>query len=177
MQNPRPDQSCYRREIAYMISQIDAFGDQIAVHLPGASPLFAITPRELRSVQDLLAAIERELPEQPIAMLRTTAGHISNYLGVPISALSIEVAEQAITGFSQYLTTRRMSRNSIRSYRNFAHESSGATVRQRSAELDQADDRARPRIRLCPTTGILLPACSHGSRLRRGVSADLSDFP
>ena len=72
---------------------------------------------KLRTVPDLLAVLQNH---KHIAMLRTTAGHISACLNVPVEELDIEALVGLRPRFTAYLIARRHKRNAVRSYRNYA---------------------------------------------------------
>lgn len=52
-------------------------------------------------------------------MLRTTAGHVSNFLNTPLDRLAIAALVDLGPRFRNYLTGRRYKRNTTRSYSNF----------------------------------------------------------
>jgi len=94
-------------------------GNQIDADLRDSAPSVRIAPRELRTLADLLTAIPVAAPNLPLAMLRSTAGHISSFLNVPIEQLAIEALVDLAPAFRNYLRERRFKRNSVRSYANF----------------------------------------------------------
>lgn len=97
-------------------------GNQIDTDLRGCEPLTLITRRtrrELRTVDDLLRAIDEDAPTLPIGMLRTTANHVSNFLNVPLEHMEIDVLVSLDPGFRNYLKESRYKKGSVRSYSNF----------------------------------------------------------
>src|SRR5437660_210583 len=94
-------------------------GNQIDADLRDSAPSVRIAPRELRTLAVLLTAIPVAAPNLPLAMLRSTAGHIASFLNVPIEQLAIEALVDLAPAFRNYLRERRFKRNSVRSYANF----------------------------------------------------------
>lgn len=82
------------------------------------------SPQNLRTLQDLLVAIAATDHHQPnhVAMLRTTAAHLSRYLNQPPDKIEIGTLTDAnvVDGFRRYLRDRHFKRNSIRSFVYFA---------------------------------------------------------
>jgi integrase len=91
-----------------------------------------IPRRELRTVQDLLTAIQELRSDLQVPMLKTTAGHVSHFLNTPLDRLSIAalVDIDLAPRFRDYLSERRYKRDSIRSYSNFL-----AILRRTAQEL------------------------------------------
>ncbi len=74
------------------------------------------------NLQDLLGAIaisDQLQPDQQ-AMLRSTAAHLSRFLGYPPAELEIATLADSLQPFKDYLLNRRFKRNSVRTYMNFA---------------------------------------------------------
>lgn len=92
-------------------------GTQIDMNVRGSSHSVAISTNKARTMQDLLAVLQKH---KYIAMLRTTAGHISACLKVPLKELSIEALVGLPSLFTAYLRARHHKRNAIRSYCNYA---------------------------------------------------------
>src|ERR1019366_6093921 len=74
---------------AYMNAARRRFGNQIDADLRGYAQLPLIPLPELRTVQELLTAIQELRPGLRVPMLKTTASHVSNFLNTPIDRLSI----------------------------------------------------------------------------------------
>jgi hypothetical protein len=108
------------------------FGNQLDSDLSDLTPELPFTPyRELRTVQELLTAIQELKPKAPVPMLRTTAGHVSTFLNTPLDRLSIAaLVEVDALRFRNYLRERRYKRDSVRSYSNFL-----AILRRTAQEL------------------------------------------
>jgi integrase len=104
----------------HMISQNDANGSQNASIFRDTSPSCEIVRDNLQTVDQLLDEIARRQPNQSIPMLRTTADHFANYVGVRTTELTIEFLESSLPGFKRYLLNRKLARNSVKSYRDFA---------------------------------------------------------
>ncbi len=97
-------------------------GNQIDADLRGCEPRSPITRRkrrDLRTVDELLKAIDEDAPTLPVGMLRTTARHVSNFLNVPLEQLEIDVLVGLDPDFRNYLKERRYKEGSVRSYSNF----------------------------------------------------------
>ena len=77
--------------------------------------------RGLETVQDLLDRIAAsEGPKaKPLAMLRTTAMHVSRCLGRPLGATRIHELVSSSPEINAYLRSRGFKRNTVRSYGNY----------------------------------------------------------
>jgi hypothetical protein len=93
-------------------------GNQIDADLRDSARSVRIAPRRLRTLADLLDAIAEAAPHLPLAMLRTTAGHIASFLNVPIEQLAIEALIDIGPQFRLHLRGRRLKYNSVRAYAN-----------------------------------------------------------
>jgi len=100
-----------------MTTAVNIDGTQNATNLPSSSSIAQTPPT---SIADTLNAIENLMPDQPLAMLRTTARHISEFRQTPLDQLAIEALSELGSGFSAYLRERKYSRNTIRSYHNYS---------------------------------------------------------
>jgi len=94
-----------------------AIGNQIDKDVRSSSRSCNISQKKLETVCDLLAALSGD---NQIRMLRTTAGHISDCLNIPLDQLTIDALVGLAPKFTTYLVGRRHARNSIRSYCNYA---------------------------------------------------------
>src|SRR3989442_9149435 len=92
-------------------------GKQIDADLRDSARSLPISAPKLKTVQDLLAALQGTAY---LKMLRTTAGHISTFLKVPVEQLRIEALVDVGPAFRLYLKEHRFKRNAVRSYSNFA---------------------------------------------------------
>lgn len=102
---------------------------QVGVDGPLEPPQLAhATVENLRTLEDLLSAIRGTEPEQTslLAMLNSTAAHLSRYLRRAPDKIDIETLADAsvLDGFVTYLEEkgrgqRGLSRNSVRSYVNY----------------------------------------------------------
>lgn len=90
-------------------------GNEIDTSARNSAHLVAISP--LYTLKDLLAALDGD---PHIAMLRTTASHISACLNLPDDQLAIDYLVDAGSRFSAFLEGRRHKRNAIRSYCYYA---------------------------------------------------------
>ena len=102
------------------VSTNGAFGSSDALLVRDSSSSYGMAPDSLHTVDHLLNAIALKQPNQSISMLRTTADHFAEYVGVPSSQLTIEFMERALPGFKRYLSGRKLAPNSVKSYRDFA---------------------------------------------------------
>jgi hypothetical protein len=123
-----------------MISTNGAFGSSDALLVRDSSSSYGMAPDSLHTVDHLLNAIALKQPNQSISMLRTTADHFAEYVGVPSSQLTIEFMERALPGFKRYLSGRKLAPNSVKSYRDFA-----VSLLRRAGELGwvRASSQAR----------------------------------
>jgi hypothetical protein len=120
---------------AYMTTTRRGFGKQIDMDLRDYTQLPLIPRRELRTVQELLTAIQElrtDRPNLPVPMLKTTVDHVSNFLNTPIDRLSIAALADVDLAprFRNYLRERRYKPNAVRSYSNFL-----AILRRTAQEL------------------------------------------
>jgi hypothetical protein len=95
-------------------------GNKSDAGLRSSAPLLHISHRishRLRTLTDLLGALagDKQLP-----MLRTTAGHITMFLNVPIEKLEIDALIGIVPEFRTYLKQQRYKRNAANSYCNYA---------------------------------------------------------
>jgi integrase len=90
-----------------------------AVLLEG-SRFVNISPKPIIFVAELLSLVQTHRPEQPVAMLRTTARHIADCLVVPLVSLHIDALQYLDAGFKKHLQMTGLRRNSVRSYVNLA---------------------------------------------------------
>jgi hypothetical protein len=99
-----------------MFAQRFAIGTKIAVQRPLPSENFAgpgTPPTTLKELLDIIAA----RGDKNLAMLRTTAVRLSEFMDKSIGDLSIDVLVDVRSSFSNYLKQRRYKPNSIRAYR------------------------------------------------------------
>ena len=99
-----------------MISQRFAIGTAIAKQLPLPSENCAVPgtpPTTLKKLLDIIAA----RGDENLAMLRTTAVRLSEFMDKPTAELSIDVLVDVRSRFSDYLKQRHYKANSIRTYR------------------------------------------------------------
>ena len=91
-------------------------GNKSDAALHSSAPLLHISHR-LHTLNDLLGALagDKQLP-----MLRTTAGHISTFLSVPVEKLEIDALIGIVPEFRTYLKQQRYKRNAANSYCNYA---------------------------------------------------------
>ena len=92
-------------------------GNQIDASFRISTQSCNISPGKPHTVRDLLAALS---DHKQLANLRTTAGHISECLDIPLDQLKIETLVDLGSRFTAYLQGRRHKRNAIRAYRYFA---------------------------------------------------------
>ena len=90
-------------------------GNETDTSARNSAHLVAISP--LHTLKDLLAALDGD---PHIAMLRTTANHISACLNIPDDQLAIDYLVDAGSPFRAFLEGRRHKRNAIRSYCYYA---------------------------------------------------------
>jgi integrase len=100
-----------------MNAPASTIGNQIDASVRISSQSCNISLGKPQTIRDLLAALsdDKQLP-----MLRTTAGHISDCLNVPLDQLTIDALVDLDPRFTTYLQGRRHKHNSIRAYRNYA---------------------------------------------------------
>lgn len=106
------------RRNAYMSTQIVPFGTSNALVPPAAAQNIAVQRYQLRSLQDLLDALAVGVPPQP-PMLRTSAAHFAEFVGVPPQEIDIAMLVDRKEAFRAYLKERRYQKNSIRTFINF----------------------------------------------------------
>lgn len=99
-----------------MNSTDSTFGSQNAHHLHDSSLFSATSTRSLNTVADLLNVIAEDRPDEPISMFRTTADHLSNFAGVAVTHLTIELMGTLLPGFRNYLEGRKFARNTVNAY-------------------------------------------------------------
>jgi integrase len=105
-----------RRKCIYMTNALETIGNQIDVDLHNSAPSLPIPHSELRTVQDLLAGLQENIY---YSMLKSTAGHISDFLKVPLELLEINALVDLGPSFRLHLKERRYKVNAVRSYSNF----------------------------------------------------------
>ena len=99
-----------------MIAQRFVIGTENAVEVPILSQNFATPvtpPTTLKELLDIIVA----RGDANLAMLRTTAVRLSEFMEKPFEDLSIDVLVDVRSQFSDYLKQRRYATNSIRTYR------------------------------------------------------------
>jgi hypothetical protein len=99
-----------------MISQRFAIGTAIAKQLPLPSENCAVPgtpPTTLKKLLDIIAA----RGDENLAMLRTTAVRLSEFMDKSIGELSIDALVDVRSPFSDYLKQRRYKANTVRTYR------------------------------------------------------------
>jgi integrase len=92
-------------------------GNEIASRFRNSTRLVNVSDPRLQTVADLLSALERD-PQ--FGMFRTTGKKVADFLNVPLERLAIDDLIGIGPAFSTYLEERHYSRNSVRSYRNYA---------------------------------------------------------
>ena len=102
-----------------MSTQSPTIGKQIDTDVRVSSPSTDIPKSQLRTVHDLLVALESE-PD--IGMLRTTASHLSRMLDVSLVEMSIGALVNIGPRFKCYLKERHYPKNSVRSYLGYARK-------------------------------------------------------
>lgn len=126
MQNLLPNAREGKGEIAYMNDQDLQKAAPIAAFPHSAALTGFISLAGSDKVTVLLAAIAKERPDAPHAMLTTAAAHYANYLGVSLADLKISTVLLSMPGFGPYLGKQlkkngeNLEPNSIRSYVNYA---------------------------------------------------------
>lgn len=93
------------------------FGVTIAAKLPPPAQIVYTPPDKLQTVLHVLTALEKS---PYYGMMRTTSMHIAGLFKVPVDQLPIKALLNAGPALRKYLKDLRYSRNSIRSYSNFA---------------------------------------------------------
>jgi hypothetical protein len=83
---------------------------------PGGEPLDSMN--QLRTLQDLMDALAAVVPPEP-PMLRTSAAHFSDFVGVPPEEIDIATLVDRKEAFREYLKERKYQKNSIRTFVNF----------------------------------------------------------
>jgi hypothetical protein len=91
-------------------------GTKTDADVRNSAHFIAISPQKLTTLRDLLEALDGD---PCLSMLRTTAGHISVCLNLPIEQVAIDSLVDLIPRFNVYFQERRYSRNAIRSYRYY----------------------------------------------------------
>jgi len=131
-------------EIAYKRRQQVRSGTRIDLPPRDVALREPISLEKLRTLQDLLDAIAKLESDQPhlLAMLRSTGGHISDYLERPLHQVEIGQIRDVVPELKQYLKERRYKRNSIRSYLNYTRillqEAEGLGWKEGDAEVEAA---------------------------------------
>ena len=92
-------------------------GTQNDANVRSSSRPFHISPKQVQTVQDLLAELQTH---KHISMLRTTVGHVSACLDVPVDQLTIDALAGVASRLTAYLRARHHKPNAVRSYRNYA---------------------------------------------------------
>jgi integrase len=92
-------------------------GNQVDAALPDSSPVLRISDQKLATLHDLLAAL---WGDKQLSMLRTTAGHISGFLNLPLENIAIDALVGIVPEFRAYLKQKRYKPNSANGYCNFA---------------------------------------------------------
>ncbi len=95
---------------------------QLLLYLRSSARAATISPKNLRTLQDLLDALSQSDSDSKhlLAMLRSTAMHISACLRKPLNEIEIADLVDATQSLKTYLSGRAFKRNSIRSYANYA---------------------------------------------------------
>jgi hypothetical protein len=101
-----------------MSTQIVPFGTSNALVRPAAAQNIAVQRYQLRNLQDLLDALAAVVPPEP-PMLRTSAAHFAEFVGVPPQEIDIAMLVNRKDVFRAYLKERRYQKNSIRTFVNF----------------------------------------------------------
>ena len=98
-------------------------GNQIDASLRASAQTCNIAQERPQLISDVLAALSltalSDADKQQLAMLRTTAGHISECLDIPLDQLTINALVPLAPQFTTYLQGRRHRPNAIRAYRNY----------------------------------------------------------
>jgi Phage integrase SAM-like domain len=92
-------------------------GTQSDTDLHDSSQAVHISTEKLATVQELLARLQND---KQIAMLRTTAGHVANFLNVAVEKIAIDALVGIVPEFRAYLKQRHYKRNAANSYCNYA---------------------------------------------------------
>lgn len=100
-----------------MSAPTKTIGTQIDVESQVSSQCLHISTRKLVTLHDLLAELQQD---KQLAMLRTTAGHIANFLDVPVERVPIDALVGVVPEFRSHLKQRRYARNAVNSYCNYA---------------------------------------------------------
>lgn len=82
-----------------------------------SSQSLSISAGKLVTLQDLLAELQHD---KQIAMLRTTAGHITAFLKAPVEKVRLDALINIVPEFRVYLNQRRYKPNATNSYCNYA---------------------------------------------------------
>ena len=100
-----------------MNEKTPTIGTQNDANVRSSSRPFHISPKQVQTVQDLLAELQAH---KHISMLRTTVGHVSACLDVPVDQLTIDALAGMASRLTAYLRARHHKPNAVRSYRNYA---------------------------------------------------------
>jgi integrase len=103
-----------------MSNLTEAFGSQIANKLQISSPSNTNDSKPIQTLADLITAIAERRPGARVSMLRTTANYYADYIGIPIENLPLQMLVRGLSGFSKYLSARKLSYSSVRAYRGYA---------------------------------------------------------
>src|SRR5207245_5356505 len=106
-----------QRENTYMNALTQTIGNQIDTEARDSSQPLHLSTRKLVTLQDLLAELQHD---KQIAMLRTTAGHITSFLNVPVEKVGIDGLVNIVPEFRHYLKQKRYKRNTANGYCNYA---------------------------------------------------------
>src|ERR1700756_2276661 len=101
----------------YMNALGQTIGNQIDGEPRDSSQCANISTTKLVSLRDLLVNLE---DDDQIAMLRTTAGHVANFLNAPIEKVRIDALVGIVPDFRVYLKQKRYKPNAVNSYCNYA---------------------------------------------------------
>ncbi|MBI3895967.1 MAG: hypothetical protein HY313_08545 [Acidobacteria bacterium] len=158
-------------------------GTQIDLDFRETSHSRSISPRRLRSLQDLLVVLSEEGHggKGPSSMLWTTAAHLARAVSKPLHEIALSELEGLAPHLRSYLEERRFKRNSVRSYINYHRlllveaKKLGWTPQPTEAEI--AWERFLPwfcKRRGCPQ--ILQFAIRKGKNPRAFSERDLDDW-
>ena len=92
-------------------------GTEIASDLRGSSNQAELTVTSPQTTGDLLAILEEERPRS-LAMIKTTCGLLGTYLDLRGDQIPLTTINSRRGGFRQFLSARRYTENSVRTYVN-----------------------------------------------------------
>jgi len=95
-------------------------GTQNAVVLHGTAEVLSDSPRDLRSLMDLLDLLQKQGTSSNFAMLETTASQFSKFTGKTLDEINIEELDDSRDDFRRYLEEHKYKKNTVRSYSNYA---------------------------------------------------------